>query len=600
MKIFSLSQYCLFLIALLTLGACESSNENQSGTSASNPAIGPNDNNSCFNGSIQDQSDNDQDGIVDSCDLDDDNDGIDDLIEIEKGSNPFVKGSIPELDDGLDNDGDGQIDEGFDSDSDGFTPFGGDCNDLRSDIYPFAIELIDGVDNNCNGTKDADADKDEIVNFIYSQLCTVDTCEWIFDKSLPACEQQGVICQEGKLTELRLNNKNLNGLFPKEIFYLLDLEVLDLGLNRIFGEIPTEIKNVSNLKILNLESFPRKPVLQYFARDRLSGIIPNEIGDLTLLEALILSHNEIMGEIPDAIGNLTNLKKLSLQNNQFSGPIPNFFSTLPSLNELYLSFNRWDCPVIDYSTWAFENDFELFQCNDQTLEISSNLPIDAIRFRTSIDGRDNGTTAVVINIFRIDENTSGDLIHLSRNESLKATLYGETKDLLRYENQYGIVSYRALFTDNIGSVDATISYQQSSGNEYSVQARTIPYREVNISITNDFIQLGFSDDSFIYLGSNGIECEAYTSTSFFDDYFGNTILANRTNWNFENNVYTKSIADLFSEQTLQDISTRDNCYFIYRIESNLPIIINNIPSLFIPSPQDLFQVYVKQKHYNEF
>ena len=44
-----------------------------------------------------------------------------------------------------------------DGDGDGFTPFAGDCNDLRADIYPGALEICDGVDNDCDELLD-DAD----------------------------------------------------------------------------------------------------------------------------------------------------------------------------------------------------------------------------------------------------------------------------------------------------------------------------------------------------------------------------------------------------------------------------------------------------------
>ena len=44
--------------------------------------------------------------------------------------------------------------------------------------------------------------------------------------------------------------------------------------------------------------------------ESITGSIPPEIGNLTNLEILILSINQLTGSIPPEIGNLTNLKIL--------------------------------------------------------------------------------------------------------------------------------------------------------------------------------------------------------------------------------------------------------------------------------------------------
>jgi large repetitive protein len=41
-----------------------------------------------------------------------------------------------------------------DNDADGFTTCGGDCNDNNLNIHPGAVEVCDGIDNNCNGQVD--------------------------------------------------------------------------------------------------------------------------------------------------------------------------------------------------------------------------------------------------------------------------------------------------------------------------------------------------------------------------------------------------------------------------------------------------------------
>ncbi len=70
-----------------------------------------------------------------------------------------------EICDGLDDDCDGGVDEGFDSDGDGYTTCAGDCNDADNGMYPGAEDCLaddgvtpqagcNGIDDDCDGKKD--------------------------------------------------------------------------------------------------------------------------------------------------------------------------------------------------------------------------------------------------------------------------------------------------------------------------------------------------------------------------------------------------------------------------------------------------------------
>jgi len=75
---------------------------------------------------------------------------------------------------------------------------------------------------------------------------------------------------------------------------------IDLSVNKLTGSIPDSLGNLSNLVYLNLAS------------NQLSGSIPESIGNLSNLNNLFLSSNQLSGSIPGSLGNLTNILFLHL------------------------------------------------------------------------------------------------------------------------------------------------------------------------------------------------------------------------------------------------------------------------------------------------
>ena len=73
------------------------------------------------------------------------------------------------------------------------------------------------------------------------------------------------------------------------------------------------------------------------------GPIPPELGQLSSLEVLMLSFNELSGPIPPELGRLTNLDDLSLNANQLSGPIPVELGELTGLTELSIDGDTGLC-----------------------------------------------------------------------------------------------------------------------------------------------------------------------------------------------------------------------------------------------------------------
>ena len=94
---------------------------------------------------------------------------------------------------------------------------------------------------------------------------------------------------DGRVTELRLNNNELNGEIPAELGSLSNLQILSLRANGLVGEIPPELGSLSNLELLALSD------------NKLSGEIPPELGSLSNLDKLFLDNSDLSGCVPSSL-----------------------------------------------------------------------------------------------------------------------------------------------------------------------------------------------------------------------------------------------------------------------------------------------------------
>ncbi|KAL1220196.1 putative LRR receptor-like serine/threonine-protein kinase [Cardamine amara subsp. amara] len=109
------------------------------------------------------------------------------------------------------------------------------------------------------------------------------------------------------------------------------LVILDVGPNRLGGDLPTVVTNLStNLAYLGLD------------RNFISGRIPHDIGNLVSLQALRLGENLITGSLPASLGKLLGLGELSLNSNRMSGAIPFFIGNITRLVLLSLANNSFE------------------------------------------------------------------------------------------------------------------------------------------------------------------------------------------------------------------------------------------------------------------
>jgi len=124
---------------------------------------------------------------------------------------------------------------------------------------------------------------------------------------------------EDKFYSFTMSNKGLAMVYNHlQNFYRLI--AIDISSNKISGEIPQVIGELKGLVLLNLSN------------NHLIGSIPSSLGKLSNLEALDLSVNSLSGKIPQQLAEITFLEYLNVSFNNLTGPIPqnNQFSTFKS------------------------------------------------------------------------------------------------------------------------------------------------------------------------------------------------------------------------------------------------------------------------------
>ena len=125
---------------------------------------------------------------------------------------------------------------------------------------------------------------------------------------IESCSKVSVEMGASHLREiLSVVTKGQQLLYGTTIVYFVSI---DLSVNSLIGELPTDITSLAALMNLNLSS------------NKLSGQIPNMIGSMQSLVSLDLSRNKLSGEIPSSLSSLASLAALNLSYNNLSGRIP--------------------------------------------------------------------------------------------------------------------------------------------------------------------------------------------------------------------------------------------------------------------------------------
>ncbi|PPS10240.1 hypothetical protein GOBAR_AA10387 [Gossypium barbadense] len=120
---------------------------------------------------------------------------------------------------------------------------------------------------------------------------------------------------------------DLSGPIPDYFGNISFLEVLDLSINNLNSSIPNSLYSLNCLQFLSLIGISE--ILQSLSRCCLD-----------CLESLDMAHNHLFGHLIDQLGHFKNLAHLSLAGNNISGPIPLSTGELSSLKFFDVSENQ--------------------------------------------------------------------------------------------------------------------------------------------------------------------------------------------------------------------------------------------------------------------
>ena len=133
------------------------------------------------------------------------------------------------------------------------------------------------------------------------------------------------------INTLALNNNQLTGEIPSTIGNMVSMEHIRLHDNQLTGEIPPSLERMRHPSSILLS----KNQLEGNIPAWLGNLKPDGSGKYHGLEKLDLSQNRLTGEIPPQLGQLSGAREINLSDNQLTGNIPQELNGLNATTVIY-------------------------------------------------------------------------------------------------------------------------------------------------------------------------------------------------------------------------------------------------------------------------
>lgn len=269
------------------------------------------------------------------------------------------------------------------------------------------------------------------------------------------------------LKTLDLFNNNLTGALPDDLGACSNLVTLDVGANQLTGNLPVSVTRLTKLERLIIGGGGTKT-------NKLSGVIPEDIGNMVNLKEINFAGQLFTGELPESMGNLTKLEKVNIFQTKIGGNLPASLSGIanPKLNTLNLNTNAFvgcipesykvfcSLPTfsIRYSTASKIDSKEFCETSKHSCDRDNDM--DGFLYPADCDDSDATVNpeAVEVDFNDVDENCDGIL-------SLPCQTY-EGKSHNSFENSLNICSKLSativLHPDGKRSVGATSCFEDLS------------------------------------------------------------------------------------------------------------------------------------------